>query len=232
MKRTVLLMVGILSVLAVAAPMASAQTAISSHKHKTDLGALTASWWDWAMQDPSPLEGSYTGGTQCDGEYVDGTFFLGGAAAVGGAPSSVERTCTVPAKTPILFPVVNVICSEAWGVAGQDPPDPEPYDTACAEPLTDDTIDPPSNFYATVDGKNAKQVRIASGVFEWTIESYDNPFGLYPGTYPAASDGLWVYLKNGLNKGNHTVEFGGTYADTPFGTFEGTKVTYNLTATK
>src|SRR5919205_1183450 len=99
MKRTVLLTVGIITMLAVAAPMASAQTAISSHKHKTDLGALTASWWDWAMQDPT---------------------------------------------------------------------DPEPYDTACAEPLTDDTIDPPSNFYATVDGKNAKQVRIASGVFEWT----------------------------------------------------------------
>jgi hypothetical protein len=229
-KRIVLLMVGILAALVVAAPMASAQTAATSQAKQPNLGALTASWWDWAMQDPSPLEGSYTGGTKCDGQYVDGVFFMGGA--VGGAPSSVERTCTVPAKTPILFPVVNVVCSEAWGVAGQVPPDPEPYDTACAEPLTDATIDPPSSFYATIDGKDARQVRIASGVFRWTIASDDNPFGLYAGTYPAASDGLWVYLKNGLNKGTHTVEFGGTYADTPFGTFEGTKVTYNLKATK
>jgi hypothetical protein len=120
---------------------------------------------------------------------VDGAFFLDGAAAVSVAPSSVERTCTVPAKTPILFPIVNVICSEAWGVAGQDPPDPEPYDTACAEALTDDAIDPPSSFYATVDGKDADQARIASGVFQWTIESDDNPFGLYAGTYPATGYG-------------------------------------------
>jgi hypothetical protein len=41
-----------------------------------------------------------------------------------------------------------------------------------------------------------------------------------------------VYLKNGLNKGRHTVEFGGRYVDAPFGTFEGTKASYNLTATK
>jgi hypothetical protein len=77
----------------------------------------------------------------------------------------------VPAKPPILFPIVNIICSEAFGVAGQDPSDPEPYDTACADPLTDDTIDPPSSFYATVDGKDADQARIASGVFQWTIFS-------------------------------------------------------------
>jgi hypothetical protein len=231
-RRVIVVAFSAILALVVAAPMASAQTAATSQTNQIELGALTASWWDWAMQDPSPLEGSYTGGTKCDGEFVDGTFFLGGAAAVGGAPSSVERTCTVPAKTPILFPVVNVVCSEAWGVAGQVPPDPEPYDTACAEPITDDVIEPPSSFYATVDGKDAKQVRIASGVFQWAIESDNNPFGLYAGTYPAASDGLWVYLKNGLHKGDHTVEFGGTYVDTPFGTFEGTKVTYNLTATK
>jgi hypothetical protein len=91
---------------------------------------------------------------------MDGAFFLDGAAAVSGAPSSVERTCTVPAKTPILYPIVNVICSEAWGVAGQDPPDPEPYDTACAEALTDDTIDP--RRYA-VHGSRFVGAEIASG---------------------------------------------------------------------
>jgi hypothetical protein len=129
-----------------------------------------------------PLEGSYTGGPKCDGNFVHGVFFLGGAASVNGAPSSVERTCTVRAKKPILLPVVNVVCSEVWG-------DPQPYDTACAVPYTDDTIEPPSSFYATIDGKDAKQARIASGVFQWTIASDGNPFGLQAGTYPAASDG-------------------------------------------
>jgi hypothetical protein len=229
-QRMLMMVLSIILALVVAVPLASAQTAATSQTNQTKLGALTASWWNWAMQDPSPLQGSYTGGTKCDGNFVHGVFFLGGAASVNGAPSSVERTCTVPANKPILFPVVNVVCSKAFGVAGQDPPDPRPYATACATPTTDDTINPPSRFFAKVDGKAAKQVRIASGFFRWTIASNRNPFGLIKGTYPAASDGLWVYLKNGLNEGHHTVKFGGHFEITPFGTFEGTKVTYNLRA--
>jgi hypothetical protein len=223
-RRIVVIILSVILALVVAAPIASGQTSSQSQ----DLGKLTGDWWNWAFAtSPSPLEGSYTGGGQCNGRYVNGVFFLAGAA--GGAPPSVERTCTVPANTPILFPVVNVICSEAFGVAGQDPPDPQPYDTACAEPATDATIDPPSHFYAKVDGNDANQQRIASGLFQWTIASDNNPFGLFAGTYEAASDGLWVYLADGLNTGNHTVQFGGTYKHTPFGDFEGTKVTYNLT---
>jgi len=134
----------------------------------------------------------------------------------------------VPAKKPILFPVTNVICSAAWD--SPDYADPRPLDTGCATPYTDDVIEPPSSFYARVDGKNAEQVRIASGLFQWTIASNNNPYVLTAGTYEAASDGLWVYLEKGLNKGNHTVVFGGHYEDTIFGTFEGTKVTYKLKA--
>jgi hypothetical protein len=155
-------------------------------------------------------------------------FFLAGAAV--GAPPSVERTCTVPADTPILFPVVNVICSAAF-TGHQPEPDPKPYDTACAEPYTDDTVEPPSSFYAKVDGEDANQVRIASGHFAWKVASDDNPYGLDAGIYSAASDGLWVFLEDGLEAGEHTIEFGGTYQDTPFGSFEGTKVTYHLIAT-
>jgi hypothetical protein len=225
-----MMVLGAVLALVIAVPLASAQTVATSQTNQTKLGALTASWWNWAMQDPSPLEGSYTGGPKCDGNFAHGVFFLGGAASVNGAPSSVERTCTVRAKKPILFPVTNVVCSKAFGVAGQDPPDPKPYDTACATPITDDVINPPSHFYARVDGKDAKQLRVASGIFQWTIASNDNPYGLIAGTYPAASDGLWVYLQNGLHEGNHTVKFGGHYEVTPFGTFEGTKVTYHLKA--
>ncbi len=72
--------------------------------------------------------------------------------------------------------------------------------------------------------------RIASGLFQWTIASNKNPYGLRKGTYEAGSDGLWVYLKQGLKPGEHTIVFGGTFEDTPFGNFEGAQVTYNLTA--
>ena len=207
--------------LVVAIPMASGR----------DLGDLTADWWNWALQKPSPLEGSYNGGPKCDGSYVKGVFFLAGAASVEGAPASVDRTCTVPANKPIFFPVVNVICSKAF-TGHQPKPDPKPYDKKCAEPITDKTIDPPSKFFATLDGKDLKQQRIASGIFQWTIESKKNPYGLDPGTYSAASDGLWVFLKHGLKPGKHTIKFGGTFKDTPFGNFEGTHVTYHLKAVK
>jgi len=131
----------------------------------------------------------------------------------------------VPAGVPIFFPNVNVICSAAW------PTDPKPYDK-CATRLTSETIDPPTTLYAKVDGKDVDRERIASGLFDWMIKSPDNALGLPTGTYKAGSDGLWVFLKDGPKKGEHTVEFGGSFKDTPWDPpdFEGTQVTYNLTA--
>jgi hypothetical protein len=134
----------------------------------------------------------------------------------------------MPANTPILFPVFNVICSEAF-TGHQPDPDPQPYDTACAKPATDATVDAPTKLYANLDGKALDSQRMASGIFRWTIASNDNPFGLDAGTYPAASDGVWVYLKNGLKPGNHAIKFGGTFKQTPFGDFKGTPITYKLT---
>jgi hypothetical protein len=216
-RRIVVICLSAIMALVVAMPIASAQ-------QTTNLAHLTAEYWNWAFSmSPTASQGSYTGGTQCDGEYVDGVFFL--AAAGGSEP--VDRTCTVPADTPILFPVVTVICSAAW------PTDPQPYDD-CAKYYTNRTIDPPSTWYSTLDGQNLERRRIASGPFQWTIASNKNPFKLKKGTYPAGSDGLWVYLEEGLTAGEHTIVFGGTYADTPFNdppgsSFEGAKVTYHLT---
>lgn len=223
MRRIVVIALSAIMALVVAIPMASGQAT-------TNLADLTAEWWNWADSTrESPLVGSYTGGTQCEGEYVEGVFFLAGAAFDPDVPS-VERTCTVPAGTPIFFPVVNVICSQGFDRI-QEPDDPKPYDTACVEPITDDTVDPPSKWFATLDGQDLEQQRIASGLFQWTIAyNNSNPFGIKKGTYESASDGLWVYLEEGLTAGEHTIVFGGTFKRTPFGSFEGTRVTYHLTA--
>jgi hypothetical protein len=208
-KRIIVLAISVILALVVAAPLASAQTASTN---QTNLGALTASWWDWAMTDPSPLEGSYTDGTQCDGNFVDGVFFLAGSTTT----SPVERTCTVPADTPILFPVLNVVCSKAFK-------DPTPY-TRCATNIVDQAL-VGSSTYARLDGDSLSIQRIASGPFQWTIPTNNNPFGLQAGTYPAASDGLWVYLPQGLPAGEYTLEFGGKYPNVGFRQ----KITYNLT---
>jgi hypothetical protein len=226
-KRAIVVAISVLLALVVAAPIASGQSSSKSH----NLAQLTAESWNWAVStDPSPLQGEYTSpDPRCEGEYVKGVIFLAGALFDPEVPS-VERTCTVPANTPILFSPFNYLCSAAFDPI-QDVDDPQPYDTACATPTTDAVINSPSSFYARVDGKDANQQRIASGLFQWTIP--DDALGLEgleAGTYPAAQDGLWVYLEKGLNKGNHTVQFGGHFEDTPFGTFEGTKVTYKLKA--
>jgi hypothetical protein len=238
-RRIVVIALSVILALVVAIPMASGKDDPNEHEKKLsppgqlkkNLPDLTGEWWNWALQKPSPLVGSYNKNSpKCEGEYVEGVFFLAGSAFDPKVPS-VERNCLVPARMPILFPVVNVICSKAF-TGHQPKPDPKPYDKKCAEPITDDVIDPPSKFFATLDGKDLKQQRIASGIFQWTIESKKNPFGLDPGTYPAASDGLWVFLKHGLKPGKHTIKFGGTFKDTPFGNFEGTHVTYHLKAVK
>src|SRR5215208_2272787 len=219
-KRAIVVAISVLLALVVAAPIASGQSSSQSQ----NLGQLTADWWNWAVStNPSPLEGSYNGGAQCNGEYVKGVFFLAGSLAT----DPETRTCTVPANTPILFSPFDYLCSEVFG-------DPEPLDTACATPTTDAVIDPPSSFYATVDGKDANQQRIASGLFQWKIPK-NNFLELTPGRYEAAQDGLWVFLQKGLERGNHKIVFGGTFEDTPFNTpenprFKGARITYKLTA--
>jgi hypothetical protein len=222
-RRIVLIALSVMLALVVALPMAFGQTASAAQKPSSpqqNLADLTAEWWNWGFStSPSPLDGSYTGGTQCEGQYIEGVFFLAGA----GGSKAVNRTCTVPADTPILMPVSNVICSAAWDT------DPKPYNK-CATDYTNQTVDPPSEWYATLDGQDLEQQRIASGLFHWTIASDENPFGLIAGTYLAGSDGLWVYLEDGLTAGEHTIVFGGRYSDTPFGSFKGARVTYHLTA--
>jgi hypothetical protein len=222
-KRAIVVAISVLLALVVAAPIASGQSSSQSQ----NLGQLTAKSWNWAAStSPSPMEGSYVGGAQCNGE-VDGVFFLAGS--LGG--SRVDRACTVPANMPILFSPFNYICSAAFDPIQVGFEDQQPYDTACAKPTTDAVLASPSSFYARVDGNDANQQRIASGVFQWTIpDDALGLVGLVAGTYPAAQDGLWVYLENGLNKGKHTVQFGGTFKESPFGSYKGTKVTYKLTA--
>src|SRR5215216_6144092 len=217
-KRAIVIAISVILALVVAAPIASGQSSSGqSSSQSQNLGQLTAQWWNWMVStDPSPGDGDYTSlDPRCEGEYVEGVFFL----ATGGG-SAVERTCNVPRNMPILFSPFNYLCSAAFDPI-QEVDDPQPYDTACATPTTDAVIDSPSSFYARVDGKDANQQRIASGLFDWTIVFPNNPVpGLVPGTYKAAQDGLWVYLEKGLKKGNHTVEFGGSYVDSPFGTYE------------
>lgn len=219
MKRAIVMAVSVLLALVVAAPIATAQASANP----PSLATQTALWWDWvAATDSSPLEGEYgAADNQCDGD-VDGVFFLSGSNSSG----TVERTCTVPANTPLLFPVFNSICSEAWTdpVTGE-PSDPTPYPD-CAKNLLNTGGKGESNMYATLDGKNLPIRRIPTASFEWTIGNGFDAFTdndgslLEPGTYDAGTAGYWVYLPKGLKPGTtYTLNFGGSFFAQPDGSF-------------
>jgi hypothetical protein len=220
MKRAIVLALSVILALVVAAPIASGQ---SSSQSQT-IGKLTGDWWNWAAStNPSPLEGSYKGGTQCDGSFVDGVFFLGGSTTT----KAVKRTCTVPSNTPILFPVVNTACSAAPTVQQPDGTftgDPKPY-TKCSKDLLD-LIVLNSTTFATLNGQNLEIQRLESGPFTFTIPSPSNIFPtIPPGSYDAAASGFWVYLPQGLEPGTYTLHWGGTFPNVGFKQ----DITYNLT---
>lgn len=205
MRRTALLATSIIALLGVALPQGAVQA--TADRHSDDPArSLTASWWNWVVStSPSPLEGSYDGGKRCDGSFVNGFFFLAGTTD----SEPVERTCTVPAGTPILFPVVNALCSE-----GFDPPDPRPF-WVCAKGLLDSALEGDSERFARVDGR-AVEIRRIAFHFAWRIPSDHNLFGIPAGRYDAAGNGLWGYLPHGLRPGLHTIHFGGSFFDGGF----------------
>jgi hypothetical protein len=220
-RRIIVLVISAILALIVAAPVASGQASSQGQA----VGNLTGDWWNWAVStNPSPIEGSYRGGTQCDGNFVDGVYFLAGSNTT----RAVKRTCTVPADTPILFPVVNTVCSAAPTVQQPDGTftgDPKPY-TKCTKDFLD-TLLVDSTTFATLDGQNLEIQRLESGPFTWTFASHSGIFpSVPPGSYDAAASGLWVYIPQGLEPGTYTLQFGGTYPN--FG-FE-QNITYKLTA--
>ncbi len=218
--------------LLVAAPIASGQPASTNQ----GTGAITDNWWNWAFENPtatSPLLGDYSDGERCDGFQKGnetGAWFLAGQFALEGDINTgfvgqAKRTCTVPADTPILFPVFNSICGAAPTVEQPDGTftgDPKPY-TGCATNTVNDAL-AESEYFATINGKDLPITRAASGDFTWIIPSDDNAFGLPKGRYKSATEGLWVYLPDGLAPGNYTLRFGGSF----YGGFFVLDITYKL----
>jgi hypothetical protein len=227
MRRLIVPLCGALFLaLMVVTPAASARSASGQ---SADPSRLAAGWWKWALKKPvqvGPLLDDYSwkgqprGAAKCAGGSRPGVFNLAGEFALdenaGGFVGEATRTCKVPAGKPIFFPVFNFICSPATNDTGDL--------QECATSLTNETL-PASNYFVTVGGESVPVERVASGPFAITVPK-DNVLGAPPGSYPAATDGLWVYLPEGLQKGKHVITFGGTFP-TPFGTLT-LDITYNI----
>jgi hypothetical protein len=227
-RRIIVLAISVILALVVTAPIAAGQNQLPSNiknqSHSNILKELAAQWWNWAVLEPSPLAGDYEDGQQCEREFIEGVFFLAGSTG-----GDATRTCTVPADTALFFPVLNVVCSEAPTVPtdGGFTGDPEPY-SKCAKQGVHLFLKgdlelqiPEGDPFATLDGEDLTIRRIGSKPFTWKFPVDSTVFTSVPaGSYDAQTYGLWVYLPEGLPKGDHTVTFGGFFGD----------ITYELTA--
>jgi hypothetical protein len=125
----------------------------------------------------------------------------------------VTRSCTIPAGTPLFFPIVNTFLADEGTV--------EQMRAALAE-----FIDSVVTMSVSIDGEpveNLETYRAISPVFSITLP-FDNIFGVPEGIYaPAVSDGYWLLLAP-LPPGDHVIHFSATTS----GGFS-LDITYNLT---
>lgn len=79
-------------------------------------GRWAAAWWQWALGIPADGNpGLDTTGEQCARRQVDRVWFLAGSFSTG----PVVRTCEVPAKKSLFFPLLNT----GYGAFLSDPPE-------------------------------------------------------------------------------------------------------------
>jgi hypothetical protein len=169
-------------------------------------GEWGAEWWKTVFSIPvvddnhPVISGGAFGGDK-------GVVFL--AAIGGGATIDV----TIPAGTPLFFPVVNSECS----VLEPDPfhGDNETELRACANGHIDNT----SGLFAVIDGvpvKNLEAFRVESPLFEFGPLPEDNLFEFFgldaPAgtTSPAVDSGVYLLLAP-LKVGTHTIHVGGMF---------------------
>lgn len=215
MRRSIAIVLGALLALLVAAPMAFGQVAAEDSAAE-QARELSAAWWPWALEKPtaaSPLNGSYKGGPQCNGQGTSGNeaWFLAGTIT----GEKVERTCTVRAGSEIFFPVYNLLDFNVEGAQTEEELRQE------VKGWTDDALAAPEPpLFATVDGRPVEMNRLdsPSALFHFTLleNSYlSETFGVTPGPYVGVTDGVWVTLPQ-LSKGKHTIHFGGNGQDNTY----------------
>jgi hypothetical protein len=195
--------------------------AVDPKTHQARYQTLAAEWWQWALSTPAETGGPFDAGrVSCAvNQPRRNVLFLAAPFNVSG---SVVRTCTDPVGrgTRIFFPVINTECSNV-----EDPP----FYGATAKDrracVKNDIFDP-ANLRVTVDGHSfpvsKAKFDIVSRDFAFTAVP-GNPVGL-TGSGQSTTRGVWLLLQP-LQKGEHTIEFTGSYPALDFSV----SVTYHLT---
>jgi hypothetical protein len=175
----------------------TASTGASTPAVKPPSAPLTAQWWQTYVAIPASQDPA----NRCD-LGIDNIVFLNGTSSGG----SVSRSCTLPAGTTILVPLINIECSSLEGMPffGATKADRR----ACAKGFADGFTD----LVLQIDGVavgNLTRLRVPSPPFTFSpVES--NIFEIPAGTGGSASDGYWALI-GPLAPGTYHVHFGGSY---------------------
>jgi len=166
-------------------------------------GEWGAMWWQAAFAIPV-VDGNhplFSGGAF---QGPKGVVFLAGVFAE--EPAVVE--VTIPAGTPLFFPIINSECSEF-----EPPPfhgDNEEELRDCANLIIDNT----SDLFAVIDGRpvrNLAAYRTQSPLFIWGPLPANNIVGGPAGTTsPSVDAGVYLLLAP-LSVGKHVIAYGGTF---------------------
>jgi hypothetical protein len=183
-------------------------------------------WWQWHMSIPAadhPRE-NYSP-ENCAINQNGPVWFLADGISIRPDPRVVEqRECTIPANTSIIVQVLGGECDYGeWSTDAE-------VITCVNEGINGGEV------FAKIDGTEISELqnsRIGTFWFNITIPE-GNPYNADPGTYRAAVDGYFLFLKP-LTPGTHTLEIkgyhgpsGGAYGGTAFGSFHDMHVNYKL----
>jgi hypothetical protein len=199
-------------------PAGTASKRALPNPNSNQYGELSAIWWQWiytfpAATNPNLQEGvvdcSYGQSSHSRSNQI---WFLAGN--FGGVS---DRTCTVPSRVALFFPLLNIEYDNVGCCTPITPP--FSYSIQEMKQLAAAAQDNPLELHASIDGVPLPALRSHSQVFSFTVPATGNvlqflgltvPGANWPGTtvFPALSDGYWVKVEP-LAPGTHLLKFGG-----------------------
>ncbi len=198
---------------------------VNANAYGNTYGEWSGRWWQWLLSIPEATNPNLdTTGANCDQKQAGPVWFLAGAFS----STTVTRTCTVPARKALFFPIVNGL----FGAAAGDckPTNPQVECNIADLRVMDAAALDPVILTASIDDQslaNLRRQRVQSPVLTITFPA-GAVFGSNAGTFaPNVSDGYWLMVPP-LPAGRHTIRFKGVISGGPF---SGTviEVTYRLT---
>ena len=178
--------------------------------------AWTARFAQWAHSLPAGINpATDETGERCGLGQNGPVFFLVQA----GDEEAIERTCTVPAGTALLLPLLDASCTTV------EPPPFHGRDEAALRACTEAWFATAVELTAVVDGEtipDLERYRVQSDLFTVALPA-GNWLDVEPAVTQGVADGYWLLLAP-LPVGEHELRFGGSFPNSDFST----EVTYHL----